>query len=117
MDNLIGVEDSPVDLLYEIGGRLATSSGFHDVLGRVVEFASALVKCDSCLIYVVEDEHLVLRASKNAHPDVVNRLKLRFGEGITGWVAAHHEPVAISEKAGQDPRFQFFHEWPEDSYE
>ena len=117
MDNLIGTEVSPVDLLHEIGGRVATAGDFHEVLDRVVEFASVLVKCDSCLIYVLDGEELVLRASKNAHPDVVDRLKLRVGQGITGWVAEHHEPVAISEKAGQDPRFQFFHELPEDSYE
>jgi signal transduction protein with GAF and PtsI domain len=117
MENLTWVEDSPVEVLHEIGGRLATAGGFHEVLSRVVEFASALVKCDSCLIYVLEGEELVLRASKNAHPDVVDRLKLRVGQGITGWVAAHHEPVAISEKAALDPRSQFFHELPEDSYE
>jgi signal transduction protein with GAF and PtsI domain len=117
MENLLAVEESSVDLLHEIGGRLATADGFHEVLNQVVEFASGLVKCDSCLIYVLEGEHLVLRASKNAHPDVVDRLKLRVGEGITGWVAEHHEPVAISEKAAHDPRFQFFHELPEDSYE
>jgi uroporphyrinogen-III synthase len=116
MDSTIWVEDSPVDLLHEIGGRVA-AGGFHDVLDRVVEFASALVKCDSCLIYALEGEHLVLRASKNAHPNAVDRLKLRVGQGITGWVVEHHEPVAISEKAAQDPRFQFFHELPEDSYE
>lgn len=117
MDYLISVEDSPVDLLHEIGVRLAAADGFHQVLDRVVDFASALVKCDSCLIYVLEGDHLVLRASKNAHPDVVDRLKLRVGQGITGWVAEHHEPVAIPEKAALDPRFQFFHELPEDSYE
>src|SRR5580692_4393537 len=117
MDPLISVEDSHVDLLHEIGVRLATADGFHEVLARVVEFASALVKCDSCLIYVLEGEELVLRASKNQHPDVVDRLKLRVGQGITGWVAEHHEPVAISEKAALDSRFQFFHELPEDSYE
>src|SRR5208282_3969073 len=117
MDNLIWVENSPVDLLHEIGGRLATASGFHEVLGRVVEFAAALVKCDSCLIYVLEGEHLVLRASKNAHSDTVNRLRLRVGQGLTGWVAEHHEPVAISEKAAQDPRFRLFHELPEDGQE
>src|ERR1700681_3560923 len=116
MDNLIGVEDSPVDLLHEIGGRLATAGGFHEVLDRVVEFASALVKCDSCLVYVLEGEELVLRASKNAHPEVVDRLKLRVGQGITGWVAEHHEPVALWEKAAQSARFQFCHEFPEDSY-
>src|ERR1700676_42630 len=117
MDPLLSADDSHVELLHEIGIRLASADGFHEVLSRVVEFASVLVKCDSCLIYVLEGEDLVLRASKNAHPDVVDRLKLRVGQGITGWVAQHHEPVAIAEKAAQDPRFQFFHELPEDSYE
>src|ERR1700686_3305371 len=117
MENLIGIEESPVDLLHEISGRLTTAGGFHEVLDRVVEFASGLVKCDSCLIYVLEGEELVLRASKNLHPDVVDRLKLRVGEGITGWVAQHQEPGAVAEKAALDPRFQFFHELPEDSYE
>jgi signal transduction protein with GAF and PtsI domain len=117
MENLIAIEDSSVDLLHEIGGQLATAGGFHEVLDRVVEFASGLVKCDSCLIYVLEGENLVLRASKNAHPDIIDRLKLRVGQGITGWVAAHNEPVAISERAALDPRFQFFHELPEDTYE
>jgi signal transduction protein with GAF and PtsI domain len=116
MDSLIAV-DSHVDVLHEIGVRLGTADGLHDVLTRVVEFASALVKCDSCLVYILEDDALVLRASKNPHPEVVDRLKLRVGQGITGWVAEHREPVAVSERAAQDPRFQFFHELPEDSYE
>jgi signal transduction protein with GAF and PtsI domain len=117
MDPFISVEDSHVDALHEISVRLSAADGFHEVLSRVVEFASALVKCDACLIYVLEQDELVLRASKNPHPDVIDRLKLRVGQGITGWVAEHREPVAIPQKAAQDPRFQFFHELPEDSYE
>lgn len=117
MDTLIAVEDSHVDVLHEISVRLNAADGFHEVLSRVVDFASALVKCDSCLVYVLEGDELVLRASKNPHPEVVDGLKLRVGQGITGWVAEHSEPVAIPEKAAQDPRFQFFHELPEDSYE
>lgn len=117
MDSLLSAEELHVDVLHEISARLGNSDGFHDVLNRVVEFASALVKCDSCLIYVLEGDELVLRASKNPHPEAVDRLKLRVGQGITGWVAEHREPVAVAEKAGQDPRFQFFHELPEDSYE
>lgn len=117
MDPIISVEDAHVDALHEISVRLSAADGFHEVLSRVVEFASALVKCDSCLIYVLEEDELVLRASKSPHPEVVDRLKLRVGQGITGWVAEHREPVAIPEKAAQDPRFQFFHELPEDSYD
>src|SRR5467141_3733670 len=117
MDPFTSVENSHVDVLHEIGVRLATADGFREVLTRVVDFASVLVKCDSCLIYVLDENELVLRASKNPHPEVVGRLKLRLGQGITGWVAQHREPVAVPEKAAHDPRFQFFHELPEDSYE
>jgi len=117
MATSFALEDSPVDVLHEIGIRLGTADGFHDVLSRIVEFATALVKCDSCLIYVLEGDELVLRASRNPHPDVIDRLKLRVGQGITGWVAEHGEPAAVSQKAQHDPRFQFFHELPEDTYE
>jgi uroporphyrinogen-III synthase len=117
MSNLVSVEESSVDALHEISVQLSAGDEFHEVLNRVVDFASALVHCDSCLIYVLEGDELVLRASKNPHPDVVDRLKLRVGQGITGWVAEHREPVAVAEKAAHDPRFQFFHELPEDSYE
>src|SRR3954469_1784499 len=117
MDSFISVEESHVDVLHEITVRLNAADGFHEVLSKVIDFATALVKCDSCLIYVLEGDELVLRASKNPHPDAIDRLKLRVGQGITGWVAEHREPVAIPENAAQDPRFQFFHELPEDSYE
>jgi signal transduction protein with GAF and PtsI domain len=117
MAHLISVEDSHIDLLHEMGVRLGTAVGFHEVLSRVVDFASALVKCDSCLVYVLEGEGLVLRASKNKHPEVVDSLKLRVGQGLTGWVAENGEAIAVSENARNDPRFEFFQELPEDSFE
>jgi uroporphyrinogen-III synthase len=110
--------ETSVDFLHEIGSRMASADPLHEVLAQIVDFAVALVECDSCFVYVLEDDELVLRASKNPHEDeVVDRLKLRVGQGITGWVAEHREPVAISESAAKDPRFQFYNELPEDSYE
>lgn len=113
----LGGENPEVDFLHEIGSRMAASDPLHEVLDRVVKFVSALVKCDSCFLYVLENDELVLRASKNPHPEVVDRLKLRVGEGITGWVAEHRQPVAVPQNAFEDPRFQFFSELPEDRYE
>jgi signal transduction protein with GAF and PtsI domain len=117
MDFYSALDDSPVDILHEIGSRMAAADSFPAVLNRVVEFAIALVKCDSCFIYVLEGNELILRASKNPHEEVVGRLKLKLGQGITGWVAEHREPVAVSQNASQDSRFQFFNELPEDRYE
>jgi signal transduction protein with GAF and PtsI domain len=89
----------------------------EDLLADVVEFVTSVVKCDSCFIYVLEGEELVLRASKNPHPEAVDRLKLRVGQGITGWVAKHKEPVLIPRDASSDPRFKLFNELPEDRFE
>jgi uroporphyrinogen-III synthase len=83
----------------------------------VVEFVSSVVLCDSCFIYVLEKGELILRASKNPHAEVVDRLKLRIGQGITGWVAENKRPVVLSNNAFQDHRFQSFTELPEDRYE
>lgn len=106
-----------IDFLHEIGRRIAAADPLHEVLERVIEFVTAVVNCDSCFIYVLEENDLVLRASKNPHAEVVDRLKLRVGQGITGWVAKHKQPVAVARDAFKDPRFQSFHELPEDRYE
>ena len=111
------VDDSHVEVLHHTAHRIATADGFHQALDRVLEFAVDLVKCDSCFIYVLAGDELVLRASKNPHQELLDRLKLRIGQGITGWVAEHREPVAISREAFKDSRFQRFHELPEDRYE
>ena len=111
-----GVSDD-LDLLHEIGRSIAAADPLHAVLARVVDFVSTVVACDSCFVYVLEDDELMLRASKTPHPDVVDRLRLRVGQGITGWVAEHRQPVAVARHAFDDPRFQTFNELPEDRYE
>jgi len=108
---------SDIDLLHEIGSRIAAADPLHGVLSRVVDFVSTIVQCDSCFVYVLEDDDLVLRASKTPHPDVVDRLTLRVGQGITGWVAEYRTPVAVGSHAFDDPRFKTFNELPEDRYE
>jgi signal transduction protein with GAF and PtsI domain len=117
MDSPSSIDDLHVDVLHEIGSRIATADQFHEVLSRVLDFATALIQCDSCFIYVLAGDQLVLRASQNPHEDLVDRLKLGVGEGITGWVAEHREPVVLPRNASKDSRFQYFNELPEDTYE
>ncbi len=106
-----------VDFLHKMASRMASADPLQEVLAQIVEFAASVVNCDSCFLYALEDGDLILRASKNAHPDVVDRLKLRLGQGITGWVAEHRQPVAVALNASQDPRFQLFKDLPEDKFE
>jgi uroporphyrinogen-III synthase len=116
---MAGFRDSltPIEFLHEISSRIAAADSFHVVLGRIVDFVTAIIPCDSCFIYVLEGDKLVLRASQNPHADLVDQLGLQIGHGVTGWVAEHREPVAIASSASNDPRFEAFKNLPEDQFE
>ena len=106
-----------IDFLHQVSSRIAAADPLHIVLGSIVDFVTTVVPCDSCFIYIVEQDRLVLRASKNPHLDLVDHLGIHIGQGITGWVAEHRESVAIASHASEDPRFTIFRNLPEDSFE
>jgi len=89
------------------------ADALHGVVGLVVEF----MQCDSCLLYLLQDNELVLCASNNPQPDTIGTVRLRLGEGLTGWVARERRLLSISREAYLDPRFKFFTDLPEDTYD
>jgi uroporphyrinogen-III synthase len=106
-----------IDFLHEISSRIAAADSLHLVLDRIVGFIAGVIPCDSCFIYVLEGEDLVLRASKNPHADLIDHIGVQLGQGVTGWVAKHRQPVAIASNASEDPRFKTFKNIPEDHFE
>jgi uroporphyrinogen-III synthase len=112
------IEPKPaINFLHEISNRIAAADSLHEVLDEIIEFVSELVSCDSCFVYVLEANDLVLRASKNLHPEMTDSLKLGIGQGITGWVAKCGEPVVLASGAFRDPRFRYISALPEDAFE
>jgi uroporphyrinogen-III synthase len=110
-------ETLDIVLLNRTARRLSAKTPLHEVLDEIVRFVTDVVESDSCMIYVLEEDELVLRSSKNPHPEAVDRTTMSLGQGITGWVAEHMEPVALRERAYTDPRFKLFNELPEDRFE
>lgn len=106
-----------MDFLHEISSRMAAADSLHLVLDRIVDFITSVIPCDSCFIYVLEGENLMLRASKNPHADLIDHIGVLVGQGVTGWVAKHRQPVAIASAASNDPRFKAFKNIPEDHFE
>ena len=104
--------------LYRVA-RTVHSLELGEVLKEIVRVADEATKGDSVLIYVLDPEkkELVLRASKNPHAELMHKITMRMGEGITGWVASEKQPVAIPKGAADDPRFKFFRKLPEDRFE
>ena len=88
-----------------------------DVLHEIVGLVRDFLGCDSCLIYLVENGQLVLAASSEGNRANIGKLRLRIDEGLTGWVARERRLVAISQEAYNDPRFKFFKDLPQDTFE
>ena len=106
-----------VALLSTITRGISTAGPLDRVLAEVVESVASVVRCDSCSVYLLEGDELVLRASKNSQPGLVDRLKLSPGQGTTSWVPEHREPVAVARRAYEDRRFKHFSDLPGDRFE
>lgn len=108
-----------LDLLHRITHIIGSTLDLRTILQEIVALVSGLTKADACFIYLHEpsQKSLVLSASKPPHPGEIDQLRLRLGEGLTGWVAEHKKPLSIPEKAHEDHRFKFFHNLPEDKFE
>ena len=89
------------------------AEALQSVVGLVVEF----MQSDSCLLYLLQSSELVLCASNNPQPDTIGSVRLKLGEGLTGWVARERRLLAISREAYLDPRFKLFTDLPEDTYD
>lgn len=104
-------------LVQKISRFMARDMNLADAFGEVVSLVVEFMNCDSCLLYLVEDQELVLCASNNPQPDTIGKVRLRLGEGLTGWVARERRFVSISREAYLDPRFKRFSDLPEDTFE
>ena len=102
-------------LLQKISRYLIRQTKLQDALDGVVALVVEFMDCDSCLLYLLDNRELVLRASNR--PSAVGSVKLAMNEGLTGWVAREKRLLAISREAFRDPRFKFFSDLPEDTYE
>ncbi len=104
-------------LFQKISRFMVRELSLQDVLNGIVALIVEYTACDSCLVYLLDGEDLVLCASNKPHPSTIGKLRLRWNEGLTGWVARERRLLAISREAYRDPRFKKFGELEEDNYE
>jgi uroporphyrinogen-III synthase len=104
-------------LFQKISRFMVRDLSLQDVLQGVVSLVVEYTECDSCLIYLLDGDVLVLCASNTPHPSTIGKVRMRRNEGLTGWVASERRLLAISREAYKDARFKSFGELPEDTYE
>ena len=104
-------------LFQKISRFMVRDMSLQEVLQGIVSLIVEFTECDSCLVYLLDNDELVLCASNTPHPSTIGKIRLRLNEGLTGWVARERKLLAISREAYRDPRFKAFGELPEDTFE
>jgi len=114
-----GVKASHLSLLHRISGIVSSDMSLQRMLDELIGLVVGVTGCDACLVYLLEPsrEEIVLCASQLPHTGEIGNIRLKIGEGVTGWVAKHESVVALSSRAWTDPRFKTFTSLPEDTYE
>ncbi len=80
------------------------------LMDRVIAETTETAKTDVCSIYLLkpDGEALLLTATNGLSQAGVGRVRLRVGEGITGWAAAERRPIVVTD-VRSEPRFRWLH--------
>lgn len=112
-------QTSQVALLHRISGIVSSQRSLDEMLGEIIGLTVQVTDCDAALVYLIEKDtnEIVLRASQVPHAQDLGLLRMKVGEGVTGWVAEHKSVVALAANAALDHRFKRFQALVEDTYE
>jgi starch phosphorylase len=104
--------------LEEIGHLAAEGGKPAETLMNVVALIAGRFQTDVCSAYLLEPDraNLVLAATLGLRPQCIGTLRMALNEGLAGLVAEQVRPVAV-EHATSHPRFKYFSEAGEESYQ
>ncbi|HEY5843009.1 MAG TPA: GAF domain-containing protein, partial [Mycobacterium sp.] len=99
--------DRELALLRELIQAASSGPGVEPLAAAAARIITAATDSEVCFVHVLDDtERSLTRAGATPPFDaVVGKIRLPLGQGISGWVASHREPVVISHDKESDPRY------------
>jgi GAF domain-containing protein/sugar diacid utilization regulator len=106
-------------LLNEVISTVGSTLKLDEVLHHLVATIVRAISCHAAYIYLYnkEKERLVLASASEQYQQLVGKIEMSLGEGITGWVAMTRQPVILRDEAMNDPRFRYFPELEEEKFQ
>ncbi|WP_018601799.1 GAF domain-containing sensor histidine kinase [Mycobacterium sp. 155] len=107
---MILTADRELALLRELIQATASGPGVEHLAAAAARMITAATATDVCFVHVLDDSDRALTLAGATPPfdAEVGKIRLPLGQGISGWVASHREPVVISHDKEADPRYMPF---------
>lgn len=99
--------DREVALLLDIIAATSSGPDLEPMAAAVARMITAATASDVCFVHVLDDTEssLTLAGATPPFDEQVGRIRIPLDSGISGWVAAHREPVVIAHDKESDPRY------------
>ncbi len=112
-------KDREIAVLHELVRITSENPTADQLLNQLCSLVAVQLKADSALIYVFSEDRaeLVLAGAHGPQATTPGQVRLKLGEGVTGWVAEKRKRVSIPKHASEDSRFKFFYTVAEDRFE
>ena len=104
--------DSDAQLLHRVIEILSAGLDLDGIAQGVADLITETTSTDVCFVHLLDpgSERLRLRGATAPFDQLTRRIELPVGEGVSGWVAAHCEPVVITDNKRADPRYRYIPE-------
>ncbi|MEV0671036.1 GAF domain-containing sensor histidine kinase [Mycobacterium sp. NPDC050441] len=97
-------------LLRELIRAASSGPGVEPLAAAAARMITASTATDVCFVHVLDDSERALTLAGATPPfdAEIGKIRLPLGQGISGWVASHRQPVVISHNKESDPRYMPF---------
>ena len=95
-----------IETLVKLSSVINSSLDIVEVLNNAMRFVEELIGAEGSSIFEVDNttNELFFRVLRGEEAHKAKEIRMRFGEGVVGWVASSGEPVIVSD-AEKDTRF------------
>lgn len=102
--------DRELALLRELIQAASSGPGVEPLAEAAARMITAATTTDVCFVHVLDDTErsLTLTGATPPFDSEVGKIRLPLGQGVSGWVASHREPVVIIHDKESDPRYMPF---------
>ncbi|MBB2770948.1 MULTISPECIES: GAF domain-containing protein [Mycolicibacterium] len=102
--------DRELALLRELIQAASSGPGVEPLAAAAARMITAATRTDVCFVHVLDDSDrsLTLAGATPPFDSQIGKIRLPLGQGISGWVASHREPVVIGHDKESDPRYMPF---------
>ncbi len=104
--DLLSRENERLYKVLEVNAIISSSLNLTVVLDTLMDKAKEVLEAEASSLMLLDEEagELFFHTVKGENSDAIKQIRLKLGEGISGWVAQEKKPVLVAD-CSSDPRF------------